>query len=372
MIYFLVNNNFHLLDAEENIKHLRNQPVGLIKIPHKLTISPKFNYELELEFPPLIHSLIDHFRFLRIAQIHKSVKKQLNTINSTDVLIIYTEYEYLTHYVVKLFKKKNAKVILIEEGFPTYLAFASIPDSVVNFKKKILNYYLKNILGYKNTKVVSINDKYSTQLTDNQIDLVLLYTDLNIVRKINKQILESKQFKQTEINENSILFLNEAMYDHYINMDEYLTILEDIILNLSSHFEVINFKFHPRENETTRNKISAILSKFSKVVIINNDSPVELLIEEIGSKYVGSFLAQTLLYLSNSNYIPLYLFQLYPEIMRNKVFITVKKVIDEMNYTFINNWSEIKNKEIGFSQNKNNNVQNLQYHLDNLTEHLTN
>lgn len=366
MIYFLVNNNFHLIDAEEHLTQLKNHPTGLITINHKLTISPKHQFDVEMEFPLLINRLMDHFRWFRIFKIHKQVRTQLKDISSTDILIFYTEYEYLTHYVVNLFKEKNAKIILIEEGFPTYLEFSTPPDSHLNFKKKILNFYLKFILGYKTTEIVSINNKPRTKLSDGQIDKILLYNDLNIRRNVPKGLLPTKEIIYEKLNENTVLFLNEGIYDHYVTMEEYLNIIDDILFNLSTHFELVYFKFHPREKESNKQSIHSILRKFPKVEIITDSRPVELMIGEIGAKYVTSFLSQTLLYLSNSNSIPLYIFHMFPELMRNQTFITVKRVIDQMNYTFINDWVDFKNTKIGFSKNKSTNIQKLQFHLDSL------
>ena len=364
MIYFLINNNFHLIDIQKHIKELSNQSIGLIKIPHTLTIESNYSFDREFEFPPLIRRLKDHFSFLKIFKLHQNIKKSLRDITSSDILIFYTEYEYLNHYVIRLFKKKHAKVILIEEGFPTYISFASTPDSQLSFKKKGLNFFLQYILGYSKTKIVSVNHLPKTQIEDNQIDKLLLYTDIKIKRKVKTGLLSTQNIEFNNLNENTILFLNEALYGHYMPMEEYLLIIDDIFKNLSLYFETIFFKFHPREDEESKKIIRIVLNKYPNVKIINENKPVELMIEEIDAKYVTSFLSQTILYLSNSNCISFYIFNLYPALMEHPEFITVKKIIDEMNYKFMNDWSTVKNGNQGFFKSKSNHTNTLKFYLE--------
>lgn len=364
MIYFLVNNNFHLIDAEQHLKDLQDYKTGLIKIPHKLTILPKHSFEVEMEFPKLISRLKDHLNLLKIFTIHRKIKNQLKNINSTDTLVFYTEYEYLTHYIVKLFKRKNAQVILIEEGFPTYLTFSTLPDSKLTMKKKLLSYYLRYILGYRTTKIVSINNNSDTQIQDKQIDKLLLYTDLTVKRDVASSLLPTPQKVFDHLDDNTILYLNEGIYLLYVSIDEYKQIIDDILQNLSINFENVYFKFHPREMEDAKEMISSIIKKYPNVKIVEDNAPVELMITEIGAKYVTSFLAQTQLFLSNSNCISLYLFHLYPELMRHPVYQTVKNVIDQMNYTFMSDWSQIKNPKIGFSKINDSKTNPLKYYIE--------
>ena len=364
MIYFLINNNFHLIDAEEHLKDLKDYKTGLIKIPHKLTIPVNHPFDIQMEFPKLISRLMDHFNLLRIFTLHRQIKNQLKSIESDDTLIFYTEYEYLSHYIVKLFKRKNAKVILIEEGFPTYLTFSTLPNKSLPLKKKILGYYLKYILGYSTTKIVSINDNPDTQMQDDQIDLLLLYTDLKIWRDVQTKLLPTAKKEFDHLDENTILYLNEGIYMLYTTMEEYLQIIDDIMYNLSLNFEHVYFKFHPREIEYGKNQARSIIQKYTNVIIVEDNRPVELLIPEIGAKYVTSFLAQTQLYLSNSNCISLYLFHLYPELMRNQAYQSVKNIIDQMNYTFMSDWSQIKNPAIGFSKISDSKTKSLKFYLD--------
>ncbi len=365
MIYFLVNNNFHLIDVEHHLKDLKEFKTGLIKIPHNLTLTTEKKFDFQIEFKKPISNLKDHFKIYKFYKTHQKIKNKFKDIKPTDTLVIYTEYEYLNHYIIKIFKKINAKVILIEEGFPTYLTFSILPDSKLPLKKIILSWYLKNILRYNTSNIKSINKIQNTQVNDNQIDLILLYNNINIKRKIKSGVLHTSNKIYDNLNENKIIFLNEGIYWYYVNIEEYKKIINDILDNLSNNFENVYFKFHPREKEIEKNITRNIIKNYSNIQIIEENSPVELMISKIGAKYIASFLSQTNLYISNSNCISIYLFHLYPEIMKNIAFQSVKNVIDEMNYSFLNDWSEIKNEKIGFTKIKEE-ANSLLYYIESL------
>ena len=364
MIYFLINNNFHLIDAEKHLEDLKESKTALIKIPHKLTITSQHVFDREMEFPNLITNLKDHFNLLRIFSIHRKIRSELKNIQPNDILLFYTEYEFLTHYIINIFKKKKAKVILIEEGFPTYITFSSLPDTNLPLKKKFLNTYLKYILGYRYSKMVSLSDRPTSIIDDKQIDKILLYTKINIKRNIETGFLSTKQILFDSPREDTVLFLNEGLYGFYVSMEIYLDMIDDILKKLSSHFEHIYFKFHPREKDKDKILTETIIKKYPKTKIITDNTPVELMINEIGAKYITSFSSQTLLYLSNSNCFLLYIFHLYPELMKHKGYMSIKNMLDQMNYNFMNDWSEIKKTNIGFYQDPNFITKTIKTHLD--------
>jgi hypothetical protein len=365
MLYFLVNNNFHLIDAEEHLKVLKKFKTTLIKIPHQLTISSTYSFDLVVEFPVLIRKPKDYLNLPRIFKLHREIDNLFKDVKSVDTLIFYTEYELLSHYIVTLFKKKGAKVVLIEEGIPTYLTFTGKYDLSPSLKQKLLGYYLRYVLGYSNSKMVRIDGWPVNILADSQIDQLLLYTDIKIRRNVPTALLELKKIDFKQLNSNTALFLNEPMYKYFANFFEYLTIVEDILGNLSLKFEKVYFKFHPRETIEARNDIKKTIEKYPKVSVIDDNQPVEFMIESIGAKYVVSFAAQTLLYLSNSNCVVLYVFHIYPKLMSAPTFVRLKNVIDNMSYIFMNNWSEIETETLGFmGSDKSNKHTSLQKYLD--------
>jgi hypothetical protein len=350
MIYFLINNNIHLIDAEEHLKNLEGFKIGLIKIPHKLTIDHTYVFDFEFEYPYLIRSRKDFFDIRRIKSIHRKIRNDFVNVDNRDTLIFYTEFEYLNHYVIKLFKDRNAQIIMLDEGFATYESLLNRSGPKISLKEKLLQYYFNYVLRYTYTSVVIVNNIARPRIADTYIDKVLLYNKVNVERDLQTYLLNKKQYSYKCLDENKVIFLNERMYDYYMHMDEYLNILADILFNLSDQFKIVYFKFHPREGQEQKEIILKIIEKFERVTILNDESPVELIIDKIGTKYIASFFAQILLNHSNSNCVVLYLFHKYPQIMRNPIFGNLKRLLDKLDYSFFNKWSDIKSNGIGFSK----------------------
>ncbi|MGN6180609.1 MAG: polysialyltransferase family glycosyltransferase, partial [Mucilaginibacter sp.] len=258
-------------------------------------------------------------------------------------------YEFLNHFVVKLFKDKGAQTIMIDEGLPTYESLLNIFESRSNLKATILQTYFKHLFGYNYTSVLTVNNIMRPRIADILIDKVLLYNEVNVERELDAHLLNSKEYIYPNLNGNRVLFLNERLYDYYVTMDEYLGILDDILFNLSNQFEIIYFKFHPREDGPERQKLTDVVKKYAKVMILDVNKPAEFIIDELSVKYIASFLAQILLNHSNSNCKVLYLFHKYPAIMKNPVFKNLKKILTGLNYRFFNKWEEIRMEDIGFS-----------------------
>ncbi len=350
MVYFLVNNNIHLLDAEAHLSNLAEHKIALIRIPHKLTISSIHAFDFEVEYPYLIGSAKDYFNLRRIHKIHKKIRQDFANVNDRDTLIFYTEFEYLNHYIIKLFKNKGAKVIMLEEGLPTYESLLNKSESKSGIKEKMVQYYFNYVLGYTNTLVAKVNNIVRPRVTDKYIDKVLLYNNAPVERDLKTYLLKRRQYTYTNPDKRYIIFLNEKMYDYYVSMDEYKLILTDILSNLSENFDTVYFKFHPREKQPQRDILLEVTNTFERVTVLNDDRPVELLINELRVKYIASFLAQTLLNHSCSNCVVLYLFHLYPEISQNPVFKNLKRLLDSLNYQFFKNWSGVKLENVGFSK----------------------
>lgn len=350
MIYFLINNNIHLIDVEDHLSELKNQKVGLIKIPHKLTIQPNHKFEVELEYSVLIRGKKDYFNISRINAIHKQIKSDLVGINKDDTLIFYTELEFLNHYVIRLFKDKGAQTIMLDEGFATYEALSKQHLSKISFKESIINNYFKYLLGYKYTSVAKVNGVMRPHIADNYIDKVLLYNKTTVDRNLQTHLLSRKYLEYNDLDSSSVIFLNEDIYGWFVTMDEYIFILSDILDALSNQFKTVYFKYHPRESQEQRKAIGLVVEKFKKVTVLNDDRPVELIINNIKTQYISSFFASTLLNHSNSNCIALYLFHLYPQIMRNPIFENLKRSLINLDYNFPESLSDIRSDYLGFQK----------------------
>ena len=191
----------------------------------------------------------------------------------------------------------------------------------------------------------------------------MLYNDIQIHRNVKSGLLPTKSFNYTNLEINTALFLNEGIYENYITEENYLVIIDEILKNLSANFEKVHFKFHPRETEEAREKTKIIIKKYKNISIVLDNNPVELMIDKLGASYIFSFGSQTLLYLASSNCHPVYIFHLFPDIMKFPAFLMFKTVLESMNYQFMENWSEIKNSNNGFKINSSINPNTLKQHI---------
>ncbi len=214
MLYFLIHNNIHLIDAEEHLENLNGYETSLIKIPHRLTIKPSNLFNTVFEYPILFRRRRDYVNIKRIKSIHNKIQKDFTAVSSNDILIFYTEFELLSHHIIDLFKKKKATIIMIDEGFPTYQSLLNY-HSELSIIDKILAYHLKYVLGYANTIITKLNNVIHFRLKDEMIDQVLLYNRVNVQRNLKCNLLKCKTYIYENIDEGKIVFLNEPFYDHF-------------------------------------------------------------------------------------------------------------------------------------------------------------
>jgi hypothetical protein len=347
LIYFLVNNNYHLLDVYEHCKYLKSYEKSLIQIPHTLECiqeSGIFNNIYTFNTP--FKGLKNFFNVFKAKQIEKNIKNKIS-VTKDDILFVYTEYEVLNQYVISLFKKNGAKVYVIEDGgFATYLTYSVLNEGKLTLKEIIKLLYLKYILGYKFVKFLKYNGIVFPQIEDKFIDGVLLYLDVKIIRNI-KKILISKNHRKLTLNEKKAIFLNEKMYDYYCSKKEHKIILNDILQKMSQKFEKIYFKFHPRETEDDKKWQLKILNQYHNVQIIEEKTPIENLLEKYDAKYVFSFFSAALLNVNAMGAIPVYVYHLYDRIAENSVFKQIDSVLKNLSYNFIDKDYNCKN--VGFN-----------------------
>jgi len=342
-----------MIDVYEHCADLKEYEKSLIQIPHTLeSIGKNENFKNIFTFETPFKGLKNFFNIFKVKKIEKKIQKKLD-INENDILFVYTEYEILNQYIISLFKKRGAKVYVIEDGgFPTYLTYGVKTDNNLPLKKKVKLFYTKFILGYSFVEYLYYNNLVFPQINEKYIDGVLLYLNVSIVRNIKKYLIQ-KNTKQLYLDSNKAIFLNEKMYDYYCTSKEYENILEDILWNLSKKFKKVYFKFHPRETKKSKEWQLKIISKFNNVEIIQESQPIEQLLEQYNSKYVFSFLSAALLNVNAMGAIPVYVYHQYEDILKNSVFKQIELILRNTNYKFLSSYNNFEN--IGFQSNKKSN-----------------
>ena len=335
MIYFLVNNNYHLIDVYEHCNNLKDYKKCLIQIPHTLdTIDNNKNFVDIFTYKTPFEGVKNFFNIFNIKKIERQIKKKL-IINKDDILFVYTEFEILNQYIISLFKKAGARIYILNEGFATYLTYGVKSESNLPIKYKMKLFYTKYIIGYNFVKYLYYNNLVFPQIADKYIDGVLLYLNVNILRNISKTVI-TKNTRKLVLNEKKAIFLNEMMYKYYCSNEEYKDILDDILFRISTSFEEVYFKFHPRETEENRKWQIEIINKFDNIQIIKENLPFENLLYKYNSKYIYSYFSAALFNVNAMGAIPVYIAHLYENISQNDIVQQINTILENSGYKFIN------------------------------------
>lgn len=337
-----------MIDVYEHCEHLKEDEKSLIQIPHTLEcIEKNENFKNIFTFETPFKGVRNFLNIFKVKKLEKKIENNLN-INKEDILFVYTEYEVLNQYIISIFKKIGAKVYVIEDGgFPTYLTYSVSNQSNLPIKEKIKLYYMKYILGYKYLEYLYYNKIVFPQINAKFIDGVMFYLDVQITRDITKYVI-NRDVKELILDVNKAIFLNEDAYHFYCTKNEFCTILEDILKNMSKNFDVVYFKFHPREIEEDKLWQKEIIKKYKNIEVINDNTPFENLIETYQTKYVFSFLSAALLNVNAMGAIPVYVYHLYDAISKNSVFKEIDFILQNANYKFIG--KDYNMDKIGFER----------------------
>ena len=345
MTYFLINNNYHLIDLSLHYTIMQNKDISLIQIPHTLEVlgeDDRFRNIYTFQTP--FKELKNYFNPFKVKQSEKEINNQLN-LSKNDTLFVYTEYELLNQYIIAKFKNCGAKVYVIEEGFMTYNTYSISSDNKLNLKMKIKLFYLKYILSYEYVEFLFFNNIVFPQINEKYIDGILLYFDVPISRNIQKYMIKKVKNK-IFLDETKTIFLNEKMYDYYCTKDEHEVILHDILLNLSKLFLNVYFKFHPSETEKNINWQLEIIEHYPNIIIIKDKSPIEDILEQYNAKYIFSYFSVALLNVYAMNATPIYIFHKYKVFSNSVVLNNVQNILKSFGYNFLKNYEEFS--EVGF------------------------
>ena len=180
-------------------------------------------------------------------------------------------------------------------------------------------------------------------MEDSLIDGVCLYNTVRLTRCIPVKQVQRNTKPISDLASGRVVFLNEALYQNYQTDEQYLEGLKQIILQLARGYREIIFKFHPRETFEWRKKIEReILSLDTKISVIEEDAAIEDMIEKYKPAAAASYFCSALLTLSDRGIEPIYLYHLIPELAAQTVFKETSKVLDEIGYMFVSDFSEVK------------------------------
>ncbi len=346
MIYFLVNNDYQLVDAQRHLAQLRAIGVAasLIEVPHALNAQDRgagFEGVISLESPLTSRGWMAAWPryFASARQVVRKIAPQAG-----DTLFFYTEFELLNHLIARRFKAAGARAILLEDGgFGTYLPFSIEAGEPLGTKERVIAAMTRLLPGLRGTVFHKVNDQVFPWLPDSAIDAVAMYREVRIVRSIPTVLMHDVERPRIETRQGKAIFMNERMYDVYQTREQYFRGLDVILGALTAGFPSVSFKFHPREQEEWTSAIRALLaSRFPSVRIIEERQSMEHLLAVERPEVLASYFSTTLLNLGDCGVQPMYLYHLFEDLATQKIFRQTTALLKQWHYRFVDGFADVR------------------------------
>ncbi len=339
-IFFLVNNNFHLIDVRSHLSDLKLAEVHLICIPHTLDRIGTIAGVKEIHYfdSPFIGSG-SIFNVVKVRQREKEISASLQ-FSPSDTLLIYTEYEPLNHYVACLMKKNGGSVYVLDEGLGTYLTFSQDSDLRMPLKQTFKLLWSRYVLHYS-MKYLYLNQMIFPQMRDELFDGLLTYRNFNCVRDIPLVRIKKPDVKKLDLDNDTCIFINGDIYNFYTSWSSYIEELVEIMEQLCVNFKNVYFKFHPREPQDIRDKIAAVLSVYDNLTVLQGTGPVEMCIEQLRAGYAVSYVSTSLLNLASYGVQIAYIFQLMPSTSNSDLSVSLASVFRSLGIRLVEHLRDI-------------------------------
>lgn len=333
MKYFLVNNNYHVYDVQHHIS--ADDEYKIIAIPHTLTTDTIKDIGVDYYWfeSPFLDEPSSYLNPIVINKCKSLIKKKLE-LHRNDELFIYTEEEWLNHYIVHLFNKKGCIIHILEDAAIVNATKFALKTEKLMLLKIIQLFLIKLLWGFKNSSYFVVDGRATPRLADSLFSTFRCYLSIKHSRKITTKVIPREEAVITDLNEKTILFLNEDIYNFYTDFPIYLEELFLMLNSFSNNFETVYFKFHPRETDIVRKKITEKTYHIKNLIILTDNRPVELLYSSIKPKFVASYSSAGLINAYFKGLIPIFVFHLCNSLKRSKSNNHISRILENCNYNF--------------------------------------
>ena len=328
MIYFLINNNYHLDFDLKLAKQLDRNELGLIQVPYSLNVINESQVFSKIHcFPNKINlSLQDPFRIL---SIQKEVNHVLNP-ECTDILLVHTDMDLLNQYIIQLFHRVSAKIYLLEDGTATMCTYNIIPDKA-SLKNRFKMFVLRHLYKYKYTKIGLYGVETIPRMDDSLFSGVIVNFGNSILRDIPLYKVNNEDESIEILHEKGAVFFNSALYLFYSSEDDYIEFLIEIF-KISHRFTPFYFKFHPSETDSFKRSIIKIIEeRFRNIIVIQDNDPAENIVTKYPTRYAISINSTATMNIINKGMIPIFLNSFYNNTFTDPSFIAFSQFLKSIN-----------------------------------------
>jgi len=345
LIYFIVNNDFHIEHIEYYTKQLPREEVSIIAIPH--TIKRDFTYMSNniISFPTQYAEGKFFKNIFKVKKLLQEIDDTL-TFNQNDKIVLLSEFDPLNLYIVYKAKKSAANTFLLQEGIATYYTSIKFDRQSLNFKQWCILMYMRYVIGFRFLQKVRLGDHSHYLMNDQYLDKICLYHDIPLGRKIDKKIIKSPYTAYSDLDKKIALFLNQPLYQAYWSKEVYFKNLSNEVNKIMNEYEKIIFKFHPRDSVEIKNKIISMFGSNSKLVFEDTLNLPETM-QKHKPLNAFSFFSDSLLQLDLQGCNVHYLFHSYTELLEKPALNNINKFIEKKSMNIENKPSfiEVLNEE---------------------------
>lgn len=318
MIYFLVNNDYHMYMDMKLANQLSNHKLGLIQIPYSLNVIESSDLFSKIyHYPERLVASVKGILFntAKFKSILKKVDNELNP-GKNDILFVHTEMDLLNQHIIQKFYKVGAKIFLLEDGTGT-MCYYNMKTGKVGFKDKFRSFSLKYLYDFKYLEIKKYGVETLPAMKDFVFNGIVVNYGETVLREIPLYKLKSNEEAINVSYENGAIFFSQAQYLWFTTEEEYIQYVESL-LNISKNFSPFYFKFHPSDIEDVKEQIKQLIDKkYTNVIILNENDIAENIIIKYPVKYAITFNSTAALNLINRGIIPVFLNnmfnKLYPD-----------------------------------------------------------
>lgn len=343
MIYFLINNDYHLNLDLKLAKQLSKYRLGLIQVPYSLKIvSVNDLFSKVYHFPnKIIPSLIGIiFHPKTIKEIIKTVDEDLFA-ESADFLLVHTDMDFLNQYIIQKFHKAGAKIYLLEDGTATMCYYNTIPQKAA-LKDKIKTFIFQKFFNFKYSEIKKFGIETLPVMKDFVFKGVIVNFGDEIIRNIPLYKLDLFEKPVSVLYEDGAIFFSQPLYFWFLTEKEYINYLSEL-LAISKKFTPFYFKFHPSDTENVKFYLTQIINeKYSNITIIPENEIAEIIIEKFPVHYAITFNSTASFNLIKKGIVPIFLNDILNKTFPDTSFIVFNQFLKSIKCNQPSELSEVK------------------------------
>ncbi len=339
MVYFLVNNDFHVHDVKNLAAQLGYGNCSLISVPYRMDVPRELPFAHQYVFERcefLLKQVPSNPR--KLLSIHRdnfSKRKQLDALRPTrnDTLFVFTECELMNMFCIRKFHKAGAKIFLIEDGMASYIYFNRDSDRIP-LRWKLVTPVYKLLYGLKGFYPYYASSMPYHMLSEKYYSGACFFTPISIRRKLPVIWLDNGEKPLRGLDPENAMVLTQPLGTESLKIDK--TILD----NVHANFKRIYLKCHPDEfrDQKTYNALKQLCAQYDNVEFVESGAIMEDLIEQYRVGYAISPFSSTLPRLQSRGVIPVYVYHLLNDIKA----VSIDNYLKLINYNFATKWEDIK------------------------------